>query len=177
MALLDTGSRVSIVTEDFAKSHDLPLRPLSELTPSHPSYQIVVNGVAGLTAAPLGYVHVYLEGLDGVDGYHDWEFAFVMKDESPYAKKVPLIIGTACLDKVIKVVKESEETELSHSLDQVKYVMDMTEDRTSMALNVEDPFTVTNRMMDVRDLDEVVTLKSDCTIPPGEMVKTRNPTR
>ena len=173
MALLDTGSRVSVLTKGFVEAHDIPLKPMSDLTPAHPYYQVVINGVAGMSAPPLGYAEIYLEDLKGVKGFSDWDLALVVRDDTPWGKRVPLILGTACLERMIKVIKESEEEKLPPPLDMVKNVMDLTDDLDPIQLDEAELYSVTNRVMDVRDLDEIVTLKSDCTIPPGDMVKTK----
>ena len=112
MALLDTGSRVSVLTKGFVEAHDIPLKPMSDLTPAHPYYQVVINGVAGMSAPPLGYAEIYLEDLKGVKGFSNWDLALVVRDDTPWGKRVPLILGTACLERMIKVIKESEEEKL-----------------------------------------------------------------
>ena len=169
MALLDTGSRVSTVTPSFVLDHDLPVYPLSALVPDDPRHQIVIKGVAGMTTVPIGYCYVFVEKVDGVAGFHDWIIALVIEDLSQQAKRVPLLLGTPCLDQIIACIKESEEGALPPAVEMVTRLSALRAQVPVMTVAVEDPTTVTNREGDAREVEELVRLKDDTEVPPWSM--------
>ena len=79
------------------------------------------NGVGNSCAVPKGYVEFNLQVL-GVSHFNQDHVALLVKDESKFAKKIPLIHGTRTLDCVVENLLESEEDELSTTWKRAKVV-------------------------------------------------------
>ena len=166
-ALLDTGSRISTVSPKFVKEHDLAVLPLSSLFPENPDYQVVVEGVAGMKAVAQGYTYLYVEGIDGVEGYHDYVIALVLGSDGGYSDQVPIILGMPCLKVLVSTMKESEMKKLPPALEVVEKVISLTEPIPQMKIIADDPTSVLNTKLDVTDLNEEIKLKKDYVIKAG----------
>ena len=157
----------------FVRARGIPMFALADLVPDAPGNKIVLNGVAGAKATPLGWCYLYLEDVDGVAGFHDWVIALVMEDDSSFAGRVPLLLGTCTLDLLMQVTKESELESLPGPVKRVKAALEAARTLTQMRLTVDDPTTVTNKKTDATKINEKVKLRADCTILPGEIKETR----
>ena len=109
VTLLDTGSRVNTLTPKFVQYHQLEVRPLSELVGDAP---LTLSGLGGCRTRPEGYVVIRIR-IDEVSGYDEDQIALVVKDDSDFARRVPLILGTPALRRIVNVMKESELDKLS----------------------------------------------------------------
>ena len=56
---------------------------------------------------PLGYVVIWVQ-VDGVRGYNKDQIALVIPDFSNFAARVPVILGTPTIGRVVNVMKEEE---------------------------------------------------------------------
>ena len=103
--LLDNGLQINSITQAYAKSLDLVVRPLEELAgdPSgHP-----IQGIRGVRTGVIGYV-VFRVQIEGIPSYDKEQVALVVDDSSAFARKVPVILGTLTLHRVVNCMKESE---------------------------------------------------------------------
>ena len=89
LALLDTGATVNVINADYARMLDLPMGPLSDLREGFQGVQVHVNTFAGA----LGYVIVHVR-FDKIKGYDEDQVYLVMEDDSEFASRVPMILGT-----------------------------------------------------------------------------------
>ena len=60
-ALVDSGSTINVLTQEFIEAHSLDISTLSDLTNSN----LGINGFVGIFSWPLGYViiRVQVEGV------------------------------------------------------------------------------------------------------------------
>ena len=70
------------------------------------------NGVVNSCAVPKGYIKFNLQ-VPRVSHFNQDHVALLVKDESNFAKKIPIILGTRTLDCVVENLLESEEDKLS----------------------------------------------------------------
>ena len=88
-ALADSGSQVNTITPAFVQQYGFPVLPLEDLV-NHP---------------------LNLVGLDpGVEitGYDEDVVLLMVPDKSEFSCKVPLVIGTCTIGRIINVIQESE---------------------------------------------------------------------
>ena len=90
-ALVDSGSRVSQITNSLAKALKLAIKQLQTLIP--------MEGSGGNTIPYLGYVEATLNIPEVKAFQEDWLF-LVMNDHA-YGKRVSIMIGTLHIDMII----------------------------------------------------------------------------
>ena len=105
MVLLDDGLQINSVMPVYAKAHDLVVSPLEELASDPTGHPI--QGIRGVCTRAIGYV-VFRVPIEGIPSYNKEQVALVVDDESAFARKVPIILGTPMLHRVINCMKESE---------------------------------------------------------------------
>ena len=159
-ALLDSGSVIDLAPYDWARREGFVIHPLSELT----SKKIDVQGVGGAVSHPLGWIEYNLK-VPGVQGFDEDRVAFLVADKTKFAARVPLIIGTGTLDRVIACVKESEITPLSYPWQRVRHAR-MLSGRKAQA-QVGHELYSNKGYSDLADVDEIVKAKSRVVVPPG----------
>ena len=89
LALLDTGVTVNVITADYARMLDLPMGPLSDLREGLQRVKVPGNTFTGA----LGYVIVCIR-FDKIKGYDEDQVYLAMEDNSEFALRVPVILGT-----------------------------------------------------------------------------------
>ena len=108
LALLDTGMTVNVITADYARILDLPMGPLSDLREGLQGVKVPRNTFAGA----LGYVIVHIR-FNEMKGYDEDQVYLFMEDNSEFASRVPVILGTPTTEHVLNVMTKSEITKLS----------------------------------------------------------------
>ena len=161
--LLDDGSQINSITPAYAKSLDLVVGPLEELA-GDPSGR-PIQGIGGVPTGAIGYV-VFRVQVEGVSGYDEEQVALVVDDSSAFTRKVPVILGTPTLHRVVKCMKESEMEKAPPEWENVCMAYEMHNRLLSLRANYEpdEPFP-TNTMEDPSDLDEIVKLCNPVVVP------------
>ena len=167
-ALLDTGSQINIITPEFAKTLNLEIRPLKELV----GRNIPIRGVGGVITNPDGYTVIEVS-LDGLTSYKEWQVALVLKDDSDFATRVPVILGTCCLNRAFEALKETELATLPVELEVARrtYVHRRQLQEGILARvsgAAQDPPTPPQTADSDLELDELVRLTQDVEIGPAE---------
>ena len=108
MALLDNGVQVSTITLRYVKEHSLQVGPITELMGSKVAY----IGIGNAYTRPLSYVVIRLH-VDGVWGYDEDQIALIILDYSNFATRVPIILGTPTIGRVVNVMREAEMDSLA----------------------------------------------------------------
>ena len=163
-SLLDSGSRVNTIVPGFVEKLDLPVYPLEDLVGNLP---LTLVGVGGCRTRPKGFVIVKVQ-VDEVAGYNEEQIALVVPDESEFAARVPIILGTPALKRIINVMKESELDKLSTPWAQARISTALSQARVnSIHFDPEIPhkLTTTNDK-NARDLDEIAYARSSIQLPP-----------
>ena len=97
--------QINSVTPAYAKAHDLVVGPLEELAGDPTGHPI--QGIGGVRTGAIGYM-VFRVQIEGIPSYNEEQVALVVDDESAFARKVPIILGTPTLHHVVNCMKESE---------------------------------------------------------------------
>ena len=103
MALLDNGAQGNTITLRYVKEHSLPVGPITDLIGS----KVTCVGLGNAYTKPLGYVIIQVQ-VDGVWGYDEDQIALIIPDFSNFAVRVPVILGTPTIGRVVNVMREAE---------------------------------------------------------------------
>ena len=103
IALLNNGVQVNAITPRHVKEHSLPVRLITDLMGS----KVTCIGLGNAYARPLGYVIIWVQ-VDGVWGYDKDQIALIIPDHSNFAMRVPIILGTPSIGRVVNMMKEAE---------------------------------------------------------------------
>ena len=103
MALLDNGAQVNTIMLRYVNEHSLQMGPITDLMGS----RVACVGLGNSYTRPLGYAVIWVQ-VDGVWGYNEDQIALVIPDFSNFATRVPVILGTPTIGRVINVMKDAE---------------------------------------------------------------------
>ena len=102
-ALADSGSQVSIIMPAFVRQCGFPVLPLVDLV----DHQLNLVRLGGKCTSPLGFIILRMQVRE-IAGY-DKDVVFLMvPDESEFGHRVPLVIGTCTIGRIINIIWESE---------------------------------------------------------------------
>ena len=137
--------------------------PLEELA-SDPSGR-PIQGIGGVRTGAIGYVVFHVQ-IEGIHSYNEEQVALVVDDSSAFARRVPVILGTLTLHRVVNCMKESEMEKAPLEWENVRMAYEMHHRLLSCRASCEPdkPFP-TNTMEDLSDLDEIVKLCNPVVIP------------
>ena len=113
----------------------------------------------------IGYV-VFRVQIEGIPSYNKEQVALVVDDSLAFARKVPVILGTPTLHRVVNCMKESEMERAPPEWENVRMAYEVHHRLLSFRANCEpnEPFP-TNTMEDPNDLNEVVKLCNPVVVP------------
>ena len=88
--------------------HGFPVLPLEDLV----DYPLNLMRLSGKCTSPLGFVILHVQ-VQEITGY-DEDIVFLMvPDESEFGQRVPLVVGTCTIGRIINIIQESEIDHLS----------------------------------------------------------------
>ena len=103
MALLDNGTQVNTIMLRYVSNHSLQVGPITDLMGS----KVACVGLDNAYTRPLGYMVIQVQ-VDRVQSYNEDQIALVIPDPSKFAARVPVILGTPTIVRVVNVMKEAE---------------------------------------------------------------------
>ena len=103
MALLDNGVQVNTITPRYIKEHSLSVGLITDLMGS----KVTCVGLGNAYTRPLGYVVIGVQ-VDRVWGYDEDQIALIIPDFSNFAIRVPVILGTPTIRRVVNIMRETE---------------------------------------------------------------------
>ena len=161
--LLDDGLQINSITPAYAKSLDLVVGPLEELAGDPTGHPI--QGIGGVCTGAIGYM-VFHAQIEGIPSYDEEQVALVVDDSSYFTRKVPVILGTLTLHRVVKCMKESEMESAPPEWNNVRLGYEIHNRLYSHRANYkpDSPF-LTNTNEDPTDLDELVRLTNPVVVP------------
>ena len=101
-ALLDTGAQVNLITPEYQQELGLPLLSMEEYV-AESGFDFNLSGIGATIMRPQGYVKVRLQMGD----YAEECIAFVLADATKTAQRVPFIVGTSTLKRMLGIQRES----------------------------------------------------------------------
>ena len=103
--LLDDGLQINSVMLAYAYEHDMVIGSLQELA-GDPSGNLI-QGMGGCQTGALSYV-VFCIQIEGMKIYNEEQVTLVIADDTKFGHRVPIILGTPTIHRVIRSMKESE---------------------------------------------------------------------
>ena len=107
-ALVDSGSQVNTITSTLVQQYGFPVLPLEDLV-DHP---LNLVGLGGKHTSLLSFVTLHMQVRE-IMGYDEDVVFLVVPDESEFGQRVPLVIGTCTIGRIINLIQESEIDHLS----------------------------------------------------------------
>ena len=164
---MDNGARVNSVMPAYVCQHNLGVHPISELDHSLNPYgdHIPLVGLGGGQAEPLGFTLLRVQ-IEGMPHYDEHQVVFVLDDPSAFSARIPVILGTPTINRVIQTMKESEMHNAPMEWQTARVAYEWAQGfqfrRASLGKMLKFP---TNTAEDPLDLDKKVLLTDKCTIP------------
>ena len=98
LALIDSGAQLLMMSRSLVKALKLPIHRLNTL--------IEAEASGGGVIPYKGYVEARL-AIPGI-AKMDWDLLFMVSNDSPYAERVPLQIGTLHIQETLQVPTKEE---------------------------------------------------------------------
>ena len=163
-ALINNGARVNTVMPAFVKKHGLVVGSIADLNKHQGRIPVSYSG--GYYTEPISYVMVRVQ-FPGIPSYDENQMALVIRDGSEFSWRVPVIIGTPGIDRVVRALKESELDTIPEEWQRARCGHEFVNGFFVRSMNLTEPMP-TNTNQDPLDLNEKVFLKNKCTIPGFE---------
>ena len=160
LTLLDTGATINTVTPEWAQESGLPIHPMSDLVGEE--MQFSIQGIGGLSTRPLGYVYVEVR-VDGVADFKEQQVALVLEDNTAFARRVPIVLGTPTICRIVEVMKESELEHISQPWQNARLAHLLA---VRSASGPVEKRLWANKPLDPLRLDEKVTVGKKTVVPP-----------
>ena len=106
--LVDSGSQVNMITSTLVQQYGFPVLPLEDLV----DYPLKLVGLGGKCTSPLRLIILHVQ-VWGITGYDEDAVFLVIPDESEFGWRVPFIVGTCTIGRIINFIWESEIDHLS----------------------------------------------------------------
>ena len=107
-ALVYSGSQVNTIMPTFMRQCGFPVLPLVDLV----DLPLNLVGLGGKCTSPLGFIILHVQVRE-ITGYDEDVVFLMVPDESEFGCRVPLVIGTCTIGRIINVIWENEIDHLS----------------------------------------------------------------
>ena len=107
-ALADSGSQVNTITPALVQQYGFPVLHVEDLV----DYLLNLVGLGGKRTSPLGFVILCVQ-VWGIAGYDKDAVFLVVPNESDFGWRVPLVVVTCTIGRIINVIRESEMDSLA----------------------------------------------------------------
>ena len=98
-ALADSGSQVNTIRPTLVQQYGFPVLPLEDLV----DYPLNLVGLGGKHTSPLRFVILRMQ-VQEIAGYDEDAVFLVVPDESDFGRRVPLVVGTCTISRIINVI-------------------------------------------------------------------------
>ena len=107
--LVDNGARVNSVMPAYVCQQGLGVHPISELDHSLNPFRdcIPLVGLGGGHVEPAGFTLMRVQ-IKGLPHYNEQQVVFILDDPSGFSTRIPVILGTPTINRVVQTMKESE---------------------------------------------------------------------
>ena len=154
---------MNTVTPSYVKERELPVCPLVQLA-GRPK-QLPIQGIGGTRTGAIGYVVIQVR-VEGVPSYGEDQVALVVPDNTPFGKKVPVIIGTPTINRLVRSMKETEFETAPEEWQYARISYEANNYFTAHRADlVPEEGYPTNTRLDPIDLDEKVILNKKFGVP------------
>ena len=127
--------------------------------------QLPIQGIGGTRTGAIGYVVIQVR-VEGVPSYWEDQVALVVPDNTPFGKKVPVIIGTPTINRLVRSMKETEFETAPKEWQYARISYEANSYFTSHRADlVPEEGYPNNTRLDPIDLDEKVILNKKFGVP------------
>ena len=172
--LVDNGARVNSVTPAYVWQHRLGVRLISELDHSLNPFRdrILLVGLGSGQVGPIGFTLIRVQ-IERLPHYDEQQVIFVLDDPCGFSARIPVILGTPTINRVIQTMKETEIHEAPSEWQAARvafwWMPGFQIQWAGLAERLKFP---TNTAEDPLDLDEKVLLTDKCKIPGFQSIVT-----
>ena len=106
--LVDSGSQVNTITPAFVWQYEFPVLLLEDLV----NHLLNLVGLGGKSTSLLRFIILHVQVRE-ISRYDEDVVFLMVPDESEFSHRVPLVIGTCTIGRIINVIWESEIDHLS----------------------------------------------------------------
>ena len=156
-ALIDSGANLSAITISFAEELQLEIKGLQTILDIEPT--------GGGQVPYHGYVECKLK-IPQIKKF-DLDVLMLVIDDSPYAMRVPIQIGTLHIDMALDLATEEERKKLNHQWKRAELASSLC--MKSANANVEDSAESKN-VFDLDNVTGLVQITKDLQLQPFENV-------
>ena len=156
-ALIDSGANLSAITKSFAEKLQLEIKGLQTILDIEPT--------SGGQVPYHGYVECKLK-IPQIKKF-DLDVLMLVIDDSPYAMRVPIQIGTLHIDMALDLATEEERKKLNHQWKRAELASSLR--MKSANANVEDSADFKN-VFDLDNVTGLVQITKDLQLQPFENV-------
>ena len=154
------------MTPAYVHQHKLGVHLIWELDHTLNPFRdrIPLVGLGGGRAEPLGFTLMRVQ-IEDMPHYDEQQVVFILDDPSGFSARIPVILGTPTINRVMQTMKEMEmhstPTEWQTARVTYEWAQGFQFRRASLGERLKFP---TNTAEDPLDLDEKVLLADRCTI-------------
>ena len=98
-ALVDSGSQVNTITPALVQQYGFPVLSLEDLL----DYPLNLVGLDGKHTSPLRFIMLHMQVWD-IAGYDEDVVFLVVPNESEFGWRVPLVVGTCTINRIINII-------------------------------------------------------------------------
>ena len=158
---------MNTVTPAYVQQRHLDMGPTTEL--ESVKRGIPIHGVGGTRTGPMGYMVMRVK-IEGVPSYAEDQVFLVIDNNSAYCRRVPVILGTPTINRVVMAMREMEmhtaPPEWQYSRWSYEFANGFFMGMVGAALEEEGATaTATNTAINPSELDEKVKLKERFIVP------------
>ena len=99
---------MNTITPALVQQYGFPVLPLEDLV----DYPLNLEGLGGKRTSPLGFIILHVQ-VWGIAGYDEDAVFLVVPYDSKFGWRVPLVVGTCTIGRIISVIRESVIDHLS----------------------------------------------------------------
>ena len=161
-ALVNSGSQMNTITPTLVQQYGFPVLPLGDLV----DYPLNLVGLGGKHTSPLRFIILHMQVWE-ITGCNEDVVFLVVPNESEFRQRVPLVVGTCTIGKIISVIQESEIDHLSMPWATVRMVQLLScqwSTAVPASRGADTWVEGASRAPSERDVDELVMVR-EC--PPG----------
>ena len=107
--LVDNGAKVNSVMPAYVHQHRLGVHPISKLDHSlNPFWDnILLVRLGSGCVEPAGFTLMRVQ-IEGMPHYDEQQVVFILDDPKGFFARIPVILGTPTINRVIQTMKELE---------------------------------------------------------------------
>ena len=153
-----------MITPTLVWQYGFPVLPLEDLV----DYPLNLVGLGRKCTSPLSFVILHMQVWE-IMGYDEDIVFLVVPDESEFGQRVPLVIGTCMIGRIINVIRESEIAHLSMPWATARMVQLLSCWKSTAVLtsgSVEAQFEGASRGPQEVEVDELVTVRESLRLGP-----------